>query len=277
MTAVIRDIADTVVLNNGVAMPRLGLGTYEAAGARVYDAVMAALEAGYRHIDTAAFYANERVIGDAVRNSGVPRDEIFVVTKLWNSDQGTVAARRGFEASFDKLDLGAIDQYLLHWPVPELRDDSWAVCAQLLADGRARSIGVSNFTIRHLEEMLDRGGVVPAVNQVELHPFLHQRDLLEYCRQHGIRVVAYSPLVKAQRLHHPELAEIAARHGKSSAQVLIRWSLQHDLVVIPKSATPERIRENAEVYDFALDAAELAALDALDEGYRTSWDPTDEP
>ena len=270
-------IGDTVALNNGVRMPWLGLGTYLVGGAAVRRAVTAALETGYRHFDTAAFYDNERELGEAIRASGVPRAEVFVTTKLWNSDHGAAAARRAFEQSAQRLGLGQIDLYLIHWPVPGKRLDSWRTLEELLGEGRCRAIGVSNYTIDHLRELLDECDVVPAVNQVEFSPFLMQRDLLNLCRERGIRLQSYSPLTKGWRLDHPRLREIGDRYGKTPAQILVRWSLEHRVVVLPKSATPAHIAENADVFDFEITPADLALLDGLHEGLRTSWDPTGEP
>ena len=209
-----------------------------------------------------------------MRASGLPRQEVFVTTKLWNDDQAEGRARRAFERSQRALDLGPVDLYLLHWPVPGRRLANWKVLSELLHAGACRSIGVSNFTVPQLEELLASSEVVPAVNQVEFSPFLFQRELLEYCRDHGIQLVAYAPLTRGERLVDRTVVEIARAHRRTPAQVMIRWGLQHYVVEIPKSARPERIRENAGALEFALTTTEMAALDALDEQYRTSWDPT---
>lgn len=272
------DIRSTVKLNNGVDIPRFGLGVFRASpGGEARDAVKAALELGYRHIDTARVYGNEQDVGLGLRESGVPRQEVFVTTKLWNNDQGYDSALRAFDASAKALGLEYVDLYLIHWPVPGARRQSWKALEKLLSEGRVRAIGVSNYMIHHLEELLGECAVVPAINQVEFHPFLYQRALLDFCKQKGIQLEAYSPLTKGYRLNHPTVAEIARRHGKSPAQILIRWCLQRDTVVIPKSSRPERIRENAAVFDFALSAADLAALDGLNENLHTAWDPTHAP
>lgn len=272
------DIHATVTLNNGVEMPRLGLGVYQTPpGKTTEKAVAAALDHGYRHIDTAKIYGNEHSVGKAIRRSEVPREEIFVTTKLWNSDHGydrTIAACR---ESLKNLGLEYVDLYLIHWPVEGLRADSWRALETLHEEGLCRSIGVSNYTIRHLEELLGECSVVPAANQVELSPFLRQEKLLAFCRGQGIQVQAYSPLTKGRRLGDRVLKTIADRHGVSPAQVLIRWALQHDLVVLPKSENPKRIRENGSVYGFALSVEEMQELDGLHEGLRTSWDPTHQP
>jgi diketogulonate reductase-like aldo/keto reductase len=267
-----------VRIAQGVEMPVLGLGVYQSRpGQETYDAVRTALEAGYRHVDTARVYGNERDVGRAIRDSGVPRDEVFVTTKLWNADHGHDQALRACDQSLARLGMDRLDLYLVHWPVEGRRAETWRAMERIAADGKARAVGVSNYTIRHLDELLAQATVPPAVNQVEFHPFLFQRDLLAHCRRRGIQLEAYAPLVKAQRMEHPILVRIARKHRKSPAQVLVRWCLEHEVVVIPKSVRPERIRENLEVFDFALDADDLAALDGLDEGYRTSWDPTPVP
>jgi len=268
-------IASTLELNDGRALPCLGLGVYQiASGGRCRRAVEHALAIGYRHIDTAAFYGNEADVGEAVRASGLARDRVFVTTKLWNSDQGYASALRAAEKSLKRLGLDAIDLYLIHWPEPGRRLESWRALVELRERGLCRSIGVSNYTVAHLEELMAHSDVVPAVNQVELNPFLHQRDLLAFCAWHGIRVVAYCPLARTGRFSNRTLARIAKRHARAPAQVMIRWALQHDIAAIPKSARPERIGENAAVFDFHLDAGDMAALDVLDEGLRTCWDPT---
>jgi diketogulonate reductase-like aldo/keto reductase len=271
-------LRSTVTLRGGVEIPRLGLGVWQSApGEETRRAVAEALACGYRHVDTARAYRNEADVGAAIRESGVARREVFVTTKLWNADHGHDKALRAIDRSLATLGMEQVDLYLVHWPVEGLRHDTWRAMEKVLADGKARAIGVSNYTVRHLDELLARAKVPPAVNQVEFSPFLHQRALLAHCRKHGIQLEAYGPLVRGHRMDHPALVAIGREHGRTPAQVLLRWGLQHDLVVIPKSVRPERIRENADVYGFSLDAEEMAKLDALDEGYRTSWDPTDAP
>lgn len=265
----------TVTLNGGVTMPILGLGVWQTgAGSETRNAVQAALEAGYRLVDTARIYQNEADVGAALRESGVARDQVFVTTKLWNTDHGYDRTLRACDQSLARLGLEQVDLYLVHWPAPGRRE-TWRAMERLLADGKARAIGVSNYTVRHLDELLGECRIAPAVNQVEFHPFLHQRALLDHCRAHRIQLEAYGPLVRGQRMDHPVVAQVARKHGRTPAQVLVRWGIEHEVVTIPKSARPERIRENADVFGFALDAEDLAALDALDEGYRTAWDPTD--
>ena len=268
-------IDGTTRLNGGTAMPRLGLGVYQiSSGGSCERAVDCALKAGYRHIDTASFYDNEADVGRAVRESGLPREQVFVTTKLWNSDHGYASAIKAGEKSLKRLGLDRIDLYLIHWPEPGRRAESWRALIELRQKGIARSIGVSNYTIAHLRELMASSDVVPAVNQVEFNPFLYQRELLEFCTAHGIALVAYCPLARAHKLDDVRLKKIAAKHGKTAAQVMIRWILQHGVAAIPKSSRPERIRENARVFDFALGNDDMAQLDALDEGYRTCWDPT---
>lgn len=271
-------IASTVTLNNGVEMPRFGLGVYQAPrGAPTYDAVAAALALGYRLVDTAALYGNEADVGRALGDSGVPRERLFVTTKLWNDDHGYDAALRAFDQSLSRLGLEYVDLYLIHWPVEGLRGESWRALEALQRDGRCRAVGVSNYTVRHIDELLDRCDIVPAVNQVEFSPYLYQRALLEHCHRRGIRLEAYSPLTKARKLGDPALVRVAARYGKTPAQILVRWALQRDVVVIPKSVDRGRIAENAGVFDFDIAPEDMTALDALDRGLRTSWNPTDAP
>jgi diketogulonate reductase-like aldo/keto reductase len=236
--------------------------------------VGAALAAGYRHVDTAAVYRNEADVGAAIRASGLASGSVWVTTKLANRDQGATTARRAFEASLERLGLDAVDLYLLHWP-HERRLESWRVLEQLHGEGLARSIGVSNFLVRHLDELLASASVPPAVNQIELSPFLYRSrdDTLRRCAEERIAVEAYSPLTKGRRLDDPTLARIAAGVGRTPAQVLIRWSLQKGFVALPRSSNPGRIAENAAVFDFALDDSHMSVLDALDEGLATGWDP----
>ena len=293
-------IETKLTLNDSHLIPQLGLGVWQTrAGATCEAAVLAALEAGYRHIDTAAMYGNEESVGAAIRMSGIPRENIFVTTKLWNSDHGNPA--RALETSLRKLKLDYVDLYLIHYPVRERRE-SWRALEALRAEGKARSIGVSNFTIRHLTELLAETKTVPAVNQVEFHPYLYQRDLLDFCAGEGIVIEAYSPLTKGVRLKDPKLVAVARKYSKtepqqatpwsrlplldrlsrvsetkSPAQILIRWALQHGLVVIPKSANRRRIFEDADVFDFEISAEDMEILDRFNENLRTCWDPTNAP
>jgi diketogulonate reductase-like aldo/keto reductase len=267
-----------ILPGTAVEMPIFGLGTFLARrGYETRETVTHALHTGYRLIDTAKVYGNERDVGEAVKTSSIPREEIFITTKVWNLDQGYQSTLRACRESLDQLGLEYIDLYLIHWPVKEKRLDTWRALEELLEQGKCRAIGVSNYTIRHLEELLEKAEISPAVNQVEFSPFLYQRDLLEFCRRQGIQVEAYSPLTKGQKLSDPRLVAIAENHGKSPAQVLIRWALQHELVVIPKSVHRERIAANANVFDFSLTAEEMETLDGCNEDFRTSWDPTTVP
>ncbi|MGZ9272240.1 MAG: aldo/keto reductase [Candidatus Binatia bacterium] len=280
-------IDSKIKLNDDYAIPRLGLGVWLiSSGKSCESAVRAALDAGYRHIDTAAFYGNEESVGKAVRDSGIPRGEIYLTTKLWNSDHGNPV--RALERSLGKLKMDYVDLYLIHYPVPE-RLRSWRVLEGLRAGGKARSIGVSNFTIGHLTELLANSETVPAVDQVELHPYLSQRELLDFCHKKNIVIEAYSPLTHGERLNDAKLVAMARKYatvnskssqstgGKSTAQILIRWALQHDVVVIPKSAKRERIIEDADVFDFAISAEDMRTLDGFNENLRTCWDPTHAP
>jgi methylglyoxal/glyoxal reductase len=269
------NINSTITLNNNVQIPVLGLGVYQTPPGKItQDAVNFALNVGYRHIDTARIYGNESDVGRAVRESRLTRPDLFVTTKLWNSDQGYESTLRACEASLKQLGLDYLDLYLIHFPVPELRRESWRAMETLLEKGKCRAIGVSNFTIRHLEELLEEAEVKPAVNQVEFHPFLYQKELLEYCRRKRVQVEAYSPLARGEMFKHPRIASVARKYSKTPAQLMIRWGLQHQLVVIPKSAREERIRENSQVFDFEISDKDMASLDSLNEDLRLNWDPT---
>jgi diketogulonate reductase-like aldo/keto reductase len=290
-------IETELTLNDGHAIPRLGLGVWQIrAGAPCEAAVRAALEVGYRHIDTASFYGNEESVGAAIRQSGIPREKIFVTTKLWNTEHAD--PERALETSLRKLKFDYVDLYLIHYPVPERRQ-SWRFLESVRAAGKARSIGVSNFTIRHLKELLAQTETVPAVNQVEFHAYLYQRELLDFCADNRIIVEAYSPLTQGTRLHDRKLIAVAKRYPaaeppraegwsrfsilphrsatKSPAQILIRWALQHGLVVIPKSANRKRIFEDADVFDFEITPDDMQLLDSFNEELRTCWDPTRAP
>ncbi len=273
------DVTGAVLpLNTGASIPQLGLGVWQTPRGEVTrEAVARALRLGYRHVDTARIYGNERDVGLGLRDSGVAREQVFVTTKLWNDDQGFDSALRAFDASLARLGLEYVDLYLLHWPVAGQRLDSWRALEQIHAEKRARAIGVSNFMPVHLEELLARAQVVPAVNQIEVHPFLQHRETRAVCAERGIVVEAYSPLTHGRRLGHPVVKSVAGRVGRSPAQVLIRWAIQHGIVVLPKSAREERIKENAAVFDFALDADAMKALDDCEEGLATGWDPRTQP
>ncbi|MFI1538482.1 aldo/keto reductase [Streptomyces anandii] len=265
-----------ITLNNGVEMPQLGFGVWQVPDDEAERAVATALQAGYRSIDTAAIYGNEEGTGRAVAASGLLREDVFVTTKLWNGDQGYDSTLRAFDASLAKLGLEYVDLYLIHWPVPSKGafTDSYRAFEKLLADGRARAIGVSNFLPEHLGRLIEETSVVPAVNQIELHPHLQQRAAREFHAEQGIATEAWSPLGQGKGLLKvPAIVAIAQKHGRTPAQVVLRWHIQLGNIVIPKSVTPSRIKENIEVFDFSLDDEDLAAISALNEDRRLGPDP----
>jgi diketogulonate reductase-like aldo/keto reductase len=263
---------DTIRLATGAHIPQIGLGVWQASPEDCRRAVAAALRLGYRHVDTARIYGNEADVGAAIKDSGIPREEVFVTTKLWNDDQGYDSALRAFDASARRLGLDYIDLYLIHWPVPGKRLESWRALEKLFEDKRARAIGVSNFLVPHLEELFGKARHKPHVNQIELTPFLQRQDTVERCKREGIAIEAYSPLTRGKRLGHPTVKAIATETGRSPAQVLLRWGVQHGFIVLPKSVHEERIRENATL-DFTLSPQQLSRLDALEENLATGWDP----
>lgn len=269
------DIKSTKKLNNGVEIPCFGLGVFRSAeGAETVDAVRWAIEAGYVHIDTAKIYGNEKSVGQGVREGGVAREKLFITTKLWNEDMRANRQMEAFEGSLKTLGMDYVDLYLIHWPVENYLE-TWPVMEEIYRSGRARAVGVSNFKQHHLDKLLARAEVVPAVNQIELHPYLTQEDVREYCAGKGIAVQAWSPIGGQGNdlLSDPVLKEIAARHGKSPAQVVIRWDLQLGIVTIPKSVRKERIEQNRDVFDFELSADELAAIGKLNKNRRNGSDP----
>ncbi len=265
-----------IILNNGVEMPQLGFGVWQVPDDEAERAVATALEAGYRSVDTAAIYGNEEGTGKAIAASGIPREEVFVTTKLWNSDQGYDSTLRAFDASLAKLGLEYVDLYLIHWPTPARGKfvDSYKAFEKLHAAGRIRAIGTSNFLPEHLERLIAETSVIPAVNQIELHPHLQQHAAREYHAEQGIATEAWSPLGQGKGLLEvPAIVAIAQKHNCTPAQIVLRWHLQLGNVVIPKSVTPSRIRENIEVFDFSLDDEDLAAISALNEDRRLGPDP----
>ncbi len=264
-----------VALNNGVRMPWLGLGVFKISGdAATESAVRQAIELGYRSIDTAAAYGNERGVGRAVAGCGVPREELFITTKAWNDDVRRDRVEEACDESLRRLGLEYVDLYLIHWPVADRIVPAWKAAERIHRRGQAKAIGVSNHLIPHLDQLLPKAEVVPAVNQVEYHPYLQSKPLHEYCRARGIRLEAWSPLMRAGAVFRdPAITMIARKHGKTPAQVILRWDLQNGVVTIPKSARPERIAENGDVFDFALDESEMDAIAKLDRGARNGPDP----
>jgi diketogulonate reductase-like aldo/keto reductase len=276
---------EMLTLNNGVELPALGLGVFQTPPDETRDAVRAALDIGYRHIDTAAAYGNERQVGEAVQSSGLDRSEVFLETKIWISDYGYDETLHGFEKSTGKLGVEQIDLLILHQALPSAFDrtlDAYRALETLLADGKVRAIGVSNFMVEHLTRLLDQAKVVPAVNQIECHPYFQQREVQDFNAAHGILTQAWSPIggitfyrdgSHGSTLEDPVIGDIATAHGKTAAQVMLRWGLQHGRSVIPKSTKPDRIAENIDVFDFELSAGELAAIDELDTDRRGGPDP----
>jgi 2,5-diketo-D-gluconate reductase A len=266
-------------LNSGASIPQLGFGVFKVDPAETERIVTDALELGYRHIDTAAIYGNEEGVGRAIAASGIPREDLFVTTKLWNSDQGTQSAFDAIDVSLEKLGLDAVDLYLIHWPTPQrdLYRESWAALQRIQAEGKAASIGVSNFLVEHLEAVIADGGAVPAVNQIELHPALQQRDVVDFSRKHGIQIEAWGPLGQGKYplFDEPSVSAAAAAHGKTPAQVVLRWHLQNGNIVFPKSNSRERIAENLELFEFELTDAEVAAISALERDGRVGSHPND--
>lgn len=264
-----------LTLNNGLEMPQLGFGVFQIPEPETFDAVTRALDAGYRSIDTAAAYRNERAVGKAIAASSLDRDELFVTTKLWNSQQGYDSTLRAFDASMGRLGLDSLDLYLIHWPVParDLYSDTWRAFELLYAEGRIQAIGVSNFQVDHLKRLFADHGVVPAVNQIELHPYLQQAELRDFHAEQGIVTEAWSPIAQGAVLDDPVITGIAGELGKSPAQVVLRWHLQLANVVIPKSVTPARIVENTELFDFELSDDQMVAIAGLERDFRTGPHP----
>ena len=270
-------ITSKLPLNDGRAIPLFGLGTFlSEAGNPTRDAVLWALEAGYRHIDTARIYGNEEDVGTAIRESGLPRSQVYVTTKVWNDDQGYDATLRACDESLKRLGIDYVDLYLIHWPVPDLRNETWKALVELQRAGKATSIGVSNFMIKHLEELLATTDIVPSVNQIETSPFIQRKELVAYCQEKGIVVESYSTLGRGQRTGDKRLAKVGEPYGKTPAQVALRWAIQSDMVVIPKSVHKDRILENAAIFDFELTDADMKTIAGFDENASVtppSWDP----
>lgn len=271
------------ILANGVEMPVLGLGVYKSeSGAETENAVKWALEAGYRLFDTASRYGNEESVGKALTEYGLMREEYFVTTKLWNADQGFENTLKAIDVSLQKLGMSYVDLYLIHWPSASedeyesvnKREETWRAMEEILASGKARAIGVSNYTLNHLEEMKGYATTMPTVNQIEFHPFLYQAPLLEYCLKNNIALEAYSPLAKNLKMDNTLLDRLALKYNKTKAQIMLRWGLQHGAVVIPKSVHKNRIEENAKIFDFELSVDDINALNNLNEGLHLGWDPS---
>ncbi|MDQ0192429.1 aldo/keto reductase [Paenibacillus wynnii] len=274
----IEHLQDTTTLHNGVKMPWLGLGVFKVAeGLELVQAVKSAIKHGYRSIDTAAIYENEKGVGqgihEALLEDKLPREKLFVTSKVWNADLGYESTIAAYEASLSKLGLDYLDLYLIHWPVQGKFKEAWRALETLYKEGRVKAIGVSNFHIHHLEELLQDAEIKPMVNQVELHPYLNQQELIRFCKDHDIQMEAWSPLMQGQLFDQPILNEIATKHGKSVAQVIIRWDLQHGIVTIPKSTKEHRIIENADVFNFRLSDEEMTRIDSLHQNHRVGPDP----
>lgn len=269
-----RSLTTTVTLHDSIEIPQLGLGVFKSKpGPEVESAVATAIELGYRHIDTAAIYKNEEGVGKAVAASGIDRGEIFITTKVWNSDQGYESTLAAMDASLDRLGMEYVDLYLVHWPKPEHTADTWRAMERLQALGKARAIGVSNFLTHHLDQLAEHATVMPSINQIEFHPHLQSPDLVEYCDELGIVIEAWSPLKQGQIIDDPQLTTIAGTHGVSVPQVVLRWMLQRGIVTIPKSVTPSRIAQNADLYGFELSDDEVAVIDAMDRDERVGPNP----
>ena len=274
------NINTKIKLNNGVEIPLLGLGTWEITeGETIIDAIRLAISKGYRHIDTARIYGNEKGVGKGLKLSleeqGLTREDIFITTKLWINSFKYERALKAFNRSLNNLGLDYVDLYLLHWPEPPYRQEAWKALESILKEGKARSIGVSNYYQNHLDELLSEADIIPAVNQVEFTPYLYLKELKEYCDNKGIRLEAYSPLTRGKKLKDPKLMDIAKKYNKSSAQILIRWGLQHEVIEIPKSSKEDHIIENSKVFDFTISEDDMALLDKFNEGlYLGIWNPT---
>lgn len=273
-----KNLQDTTALHNGIKMPWFGIGVFKVEeGSELVAAVKSAIKHGYRSIDTAAIYGNETSVGQAIhegiQEANISREDLFVTSKVWNADLGYEATLAAFETSLNKLGLEYLDLYLIHWPVKGKYKEAWRALEKLYKDGRVKAIGVSNFQIHHLEDLMGEAEVKPMINQVEFHPYLTQKELITFCRTHDIQMEAWSPLMQGQLLDNPVLQELADKHGKTVAQVILRWDLQHGVVTIPKSTKEHRIVENASVFDFELTQEEMDRIDALNQNHRVGPDP----
>ncbi len=272
------NLTSKVKLNNGVEMPMFGLGVFlSKEGTEVENAVTVALQNGYRHIDTAAIYKNEQGVGNAIKTSGVAREDIFITSKVWNTDQGYKTTLTAFDESLEKLQTNYLDLYLVHWPKGKHSVETWKALEELYKNGRVKAIGVSNFLVHHLEAFLPECKIIPAVNQYEFHPELLQPELLEYCRKHDIQPEAWSPIMKGRVNEVPLMQELAAKYGKTPVQIVLRWDIQKGVVTIPKSVTPERIISNSNIFDFELSEVDIAKIDRLDKNKRIGFHPDEIP
>lgn len=263
----------TLTLNNGVEIPQVGLGVYKVPSELIVKNVQTALTLGYRQIDTASFYENEVGVGEAIRNASIPREELFITTKVWNDQHGYEQTKQAFAESLGKLDLDYLDLYLIHWPMPDTFVDTWKALEEIYRAGKVRAIGVSNFLPHHLEKLLTVAEIKPVINQIEQHPKLSQEETVAYCQANHIAIQSWSPLGKANYLDDPTLLEVAQKHAKSPAQIILRWHIQQDFIVIPKSLQEERQIENINIFDFSLTNEEMKAIHQLDEGYRLGTHP----
>ena len=267
------DINNKLKLNNGVEIPYLGLGTWDIRRKKNIDrAIHSAFEFGYRLIDTAAGYYNEKEIGEAIKSGSVPREEIFITTKLDNSDHGYKQALKAFETSIKKLDVEYVDLYLIHWPVRG-RNESWKAMEELFKQEKCKAIGVSNFMINHLEDLKKNSSVLPAVNQIEFNPFVYEKEVIEFTQNLGVAIEAYTPIARGKKFKNTAIKELSEKYGKTEAQLMLRWGLQHNAIVIPKSSNPERIKENTDIFDFNISDEDMKVLNSLDESLRYSPDP----
>jgi diketogulonate reductase-like aldo/keto reductase len=273
-------VIKAVTLWNGVKMPIFGLGTYKLTGKSLKEVVKFCIQLGIRHFDTATFYENEKILGEALKESKIERSELFITTKLWYSDHGYEKAKKAFEKSLSLLDCKYIDLYLIHWPEAnsennkKVRSETWKAFEELYEKGLIKAIGVSNYTIKHLKEMEEYSKIKPMVNQVEFHPRLYQKDLHEYCKKNNIILEAYSSLAKGKLLNDEDINKIAKKYDKSISQILLRWAIEHDITVIPKSNSKERMKENLSIFDFEIEKDDMIFLDSLNKNFRCTWDPT---
>lgn len=270
----LNNINKTVKLKNGIKMPMLGLGTWLASnGQEVENAIRIALDVGYRSIDTAAIYGNEKSVGKAIRESDIPREQIFVTSKLWNSDQGFNSTLKAFNNSIRKLNINYLDLYLIHWPVRNKYKESWKALEKLYSEKKVRAIGVSNFHIHHLNDLLKEADIIPTVNQVEFHPYLTQTELKQYCSKYSIQFEAWSPLMQGNFMSVPTIHNLSEKYGKTPAQIILRWDIQHNVVTIPKTIHEDRIKENVNIYDFELTVEDMKKIDSLNKDHRFGPDP----